>query len=162
MRVWVLVLCMLLLCGCTADVFETIGDGNIVQVAAVAGTLSLALPADAAVQTMEGTSGKIYFCDGYEITIETFSAGDLERTVKLLTGFEKEDLALIETRRGNTACIEGVWSAAGETGDQVGRMLILDDGAYHYCVCTMAPAESAAKYTDHWKSLMDSVTLTDN
>lgn len=162
MKIWVVMLCALLLCGCTADVFETIADGDAVLVMAVPGVLSMELPADAAAQTMEGTSGKIYFCDGYEITVETLSSGDLGKTLKILTGFEAEDLSLIKTKRGDAACVEGVWSAAGETGDQVSRVLILDDGAYHYCVCVTAPADAAGEYTDSWRKLMDSVTLIKN
>lgn len=162
MRITVVCLCVvLLLCGCTADVFETVGDGNNVAAVAQAGQLRLQLPEDAAAQTMEGTSGTLYFCDDYEIMVETFASGDLQRTVKSLTGFELEEVPLVRTVRGGVSCVEGAWSAAGEGGEQVGRFLILDDGAYHYCVSVMTDARKAGQCADGWQKLLASAALAE-
>ncbi len=161
MKIFAVLLCMLLLCGCTADVFETVGDGGNAPVMAQSAQLLLELPEDAAAQTMEGASGKLYFCDDYEIMVETLASGDLKRTVKTLTGFDLEDLALVQTKRCGVPCVEGAWSAAGENGDQVGRFLILDDGAYHYCVSVMAAADRGGACADSWQKLLESAKLAE-
>lgn len=162
MKLLAVLLCVLLLCGCTADVFETVGDGNDVAAVAQAAQLVLELPEDAATQTMEGAKGTLYFCEDYEVTVEALASGDMQGTIRSLTGFEMEELALVRTTRSGVPCVEGVWSAAGEGGDQVGRFLILDDGAYHYCVSVMTDAEKADRCADSWQKLLSSVKLAEN
>ncbi len=159
MKILAAILCVLLLCGCATDVFETVGDGENVAAVAQAAQLMLELPEDAAAQTMDGTNGTLYFCEEYEIMVETFGSGDMQRTVKALTGFDMAELALVRTVRSGVPCVEGAWSAAGEGGDQVGRFLILDDGAYHYCVSVMAEADRAGACADSWQKLLSSAAL---
>lgn len=161
MRILMAILCVLLLCGCTTDVFETVGDGNQMAAMAQAAQLILELPEDAAAQTMDGTNGTLYFCENYEIMVETFESGDMQRTVKALTGFDMAELALVQTVRSGVSCLEGAWCAAGEGGDQVGRFLILDDGAYHYCISVMTEADRAGACTDSWQKLLSSVALAE-
>lgn len=161
MKIVAMLLCMLLLCGCTADVFETVGDDGNIPAMAQPRQLLLELPGDAAAQTMEGASGKIYFCEDYEIMVETMATGNLERTIKTLTGFSSEDLALVRTTRSGVPCVEGAWSAAGENGDQVGRFLILDDGSYHYCISVVSDADRVSDCADSWRTLLGSACLAD-
>jgi hypothetical protein len=68
---------------------------------------------------------------------------------------------MLQTKRCGADCYEGVWSAAGEAGDQVGRFLVLDDGSFHYCVTVLAPAQNAAQSMDAWNGLLDSVKLAE-
>ena len=162
MKFFAVVLCLLLfLTGCTEDVFETIGDSNDVQVMASAATLLVDLPSSAASPVMEGASGKLYFCDDYELMIETLTSGNLDATLRTLTGFSRDEIQLLETKRCGVAAYEGVWTAAGEAGDQVGRVLILDDGCYHYCVSFLTSAENAADCSAQWQDVLDSVALAE-
>ncbi len=161
MKILTVLLCMLLLCGCTADVFETVGDGDHVAAVNQQSQLILELPADAAAQTMVGTSGILYFCEDYEIMVETLISGDMQRTVKTITGFDMEELALVRTTRSGVPCVEGAWSAAGEGGDQVGRFVILDDGAYHYCISVMTEAEKVSQCADSWQKLLSTAKLAE-
>lgn len=153
---------MLCLSGCAVTTFETVDDPDDVQVMAVPATLLLELPEDAAAPAMEGASGKLYFCDDYHIAVETLSSGNLDATLLTLTGFGAEELSPVQTKRCGVACYEAAWSAAGENGDQIGRIMVLDDGSYHYCVSVMASAEDAAQCADAWKALLESVALAEN
>ena len=155
-----LMLFAIMLAGCSSvETFETLGNVLDEQETPVMQQMVFSLPEDASVQTMESECGSIYFCDGYDVTVQTMAAGDLDRTLRELTGFGKDDLTLMKT--GLTAAVryEFVWTAAGEGGDQVGRAVILDDGNYHYCISVMADANAAPKLQDEWKALLDSFIL---
>jgi hypothetical protein len=162
MKKWLLILCcVLFLTGCHSEVFETVDDSNDIEAMANPAQLLLELPKEAAVPVMNAAGGKLYFCDGYDVTVEVLSAGNLDETLRFLTGFGREDLEMLQTKRCGADCYEGVWSAAGEAGDQVGRFLVLDDGSFHYCVTVLAPAQNAAQSMDAWNGLLDSVKLAE-
>ena len=162
MKITAVILCLLLLLtGCAEEVFETVGDPNDVQVMAVPATFLVELPESAASPVMEGASGKLYFCDGYEIMIETLTSGNLDATLRTLTGFAGSEIDLLETKRCGVSCYEGVWSAAGEAGDKVGRVMVLDDGCYHYCISFMTSASDAAACAPQWQSVLDTVALAE-
>ena len=162
MKKFVLVLClMLLLTGCAAQTFETVDDLNDVPAMAKPATILLDLPEDAAAPAMEGASGTLYFCGDYDITVEVMPSGNLSNTLQILTGFEKDELDPLQTIRCGVSCYESAWSAAGEAGDHVGRVLIMDDGNFHYCVSVMASAEDAGNCSADWKEILDSVALAE-
>ena len=159
-KICVILAVILLLSGCAAkETFETVGDENIQQVAGAAQQIQVVLPQEAAAQTVQNEYGQLYFCDGYEITLQTMEAGDLDRTLRQLTGFGADSLTVIETGLTAAARYDCVWTAAGEGGDMVGRAAILDDGSYHYCMTVMAAEEDAGALRDTWKDLFDSFTL---
>lgn len=152
----------LLLTGCSAQqTFETLSDVYDAPVMAPAGQLELKLPEEAAAASMENPdAGKLYLCDGYTLTVQTLDAGDLNETLRQLTGYGKEQLTVMETKQDGFSRFETVWSAAGEGGDQIGRAVILDDGYYHYAVTVMADAQTAGDLTSVWQSVLDSATLS--
>lgn len=160
-KLWILLLCVFLLTGCGAkETFETVDDLYITEVSAYPKDVSLALPEEAAVSVMDnGEGGRLYLCDGYVLTVQTMTSGDLEKTLLETTGFSKEDLTLMETDYYGTTRYDCVWSNAGENGDQVCRAAILDDGTCHYVVTVMAPAETAGQLRQTWQSLLDSISL---
>ena len=156
-----LILCLLVLTGCApAGPFEQLQDVYAPEEMPEPAKLSLTLPADAATQTLTGSSGRLYFCEGYEIAVETLSGGDLDKTLKTLTGCRREDLTLLETGSGEEKRWETVWSAAGEGAQQAGRLLVIDDGNYHYCVSVMADALEAGALMESWETLFGSVVLS--
>lgn len=163
MKKLLLMLCaILLLTGCTAQTFETVDDLNDVQAMANPATLLLDLPEEAAAPAMQGSSGTLYFCGDYDIMVEIVPSGNLSNTLQTLTGFEREELKLIQTIRCGVDCYEGVWSAAGEAGDHIGRVLVLDDGSFHYCVSVMAMAEDAGHCAEQWNEILESVALAES
>lgn len=159
-RICMLLMFVLCLCGCqAAQTFETVSDVYSPMTAAQPRQMALTVPEGARVIGSE--SGRLYLCDGYEITLETMSAGDLNATVRSLTGFPSDALTILETATAEIDRYECVWSAAGEGGDVVGRAVVLDDGDYHYCLTVTAPANSAGKLQETWQHLLDSFSLED-
>lgn len=149
------------LTGCAVQTFETVDDQQEVQAMATPATLLVDLPDEAAAPAMQGTSGTLYFCGDYDISVEVMPSGNLDSTLKNLTGFGQKDLHIIETDRCGVDCYESVWSAAGEAGDHIGRVLILDDGSFHYCVSVMALAEDAGSCAEDWNEILESVALAE-
>ena len=150
----------MLLTGCTAaETFETLGNVYPDTAMPVQRQVSLTVPEDASAQVIQSENGRLYLCDGYEITLQTLSGGDLNKTLRTLTGFGTDSLTVMETGLTENARYEFVWTAAGEGGDTVGRAVILDDGNYHYCVTVMGPADNASQLQDTWQSLLASFTL---
>jgi hypothetical protein len=153
---------MLMLTGCTPQpVLEKVED-PWVEVAAREKELVVKLPADAAAPALQSDDGgRLYLCDGYTLTLQTFSGGDLDATMRQVTGFSGKQLTCIETERGELKEYSCVWSSAGEGGDYVGRAVILDDGSYHYAVSVMADFATAGELTQPWQELLNSVSLSD-
>ena len=162
MKKVMLVLCVLfLLSGCAAQTFETVDDLNDVPAIAQPATVLLDLPDQAATPAMKGSSGTLYFCGDYDISVEIMPSGNLNSTLLTLTGFDRDELNLMQTIRCGVNCYEGAWSAAGEAGDHIGRVLVMDDGSFHYCVSLMASAEDAGDCSAEWKEILDSVALAE-
>lgn len=123
--------------------------------------IQLQLPKEATapvLQSQEG--GKLYLCDGYTLTVQTLSAGDIDRTMREVTGFSKDQLTVMETEQMDFRRYDCVWSAAAEEGEQVARTVILDDGNYHYAVTVMADFAAAGELANTWQSLLGSVSLS--
>lgn len=153
-----LLIFILLLTGCqAAPTFETLSDVYAPQPPNAPRQVELALPED--VQTVAGSSGKLYLCNGYEVTVETLVSGDISGTVQQLTGFAPDALTMLQTGTSELRRYECAWSAAGENGDAVGRAVVLDDGQYHYCVTVMGQAEDAGALAETWQDLLSSVCL---
>ena len=123
--------------------------------------LQVELPKEAVTPTLQSAeTEKLYLCDGYTLAMQTMESGDLDDTLRTLTGFSREQLTVMETLRHGIKRYDCVWSAAGEGGDQVARAVILDDGSYHYAVTVMADFASAGDLADTWKSILDTVCLS--
>lgn len=149
-----------ILCGCTAKDYETMSDVYPPEETPQAFAMHIDLPQDASVQTVGSESGKVIFCDGYEITMETIAGESMDATIKSMTGFQMDQLTVMKTQKGALACYSTVWSAATESGDQICRGVILDDGNYHYCLCMSAPAENAAQLQEQWQAIIASFSLS--
>lgn len=141
MMVVVLLVCTML-CGCAAvETMETVADEWVIPVAAKPRETTLELPGEALACAMESDTGRMYFGDSYEISLQTRPAGDLNATLEEITGFSRDDLTVMQTEAGGITRSEFVWASAGESGDRVGRGVILDDGEYHYCLSVLQDAE---------------------
>lgn len=158
-KILMVMISLLLLAGCSVETFETVDDGNDVQAMAKPASLLVDIPENAAVPAMQGASGTLYFCGDYDIMVEVVPSGDLGNTLQTLTGFRMEDLEMIHTQRCGVDCYEGAWSAAGEAGDHVGRVMVLDDGSFHYCISLMAMAEDSGACAEEWATVINSVAL---
>ena len=158
-KLLVVILLSMLLVGCSAGEFEQVSDVYAPQADPVKQEIKLTMPADASQATVQSDFGSIYFCDGYEIMVQTFLGGDIQGTIKELTGFDMEALTVIESEYGGLKRYECAWTAVGEAGASVGRTVVLDDGAYHYCVSLLANEEEVAPLQETWQALIHSVTV---
>lgn len=142
-KVCVFLLIMLLLTACgSQETLETVADDMAVPVMAEPREITVNLPEDGEQTVVEGVSGNLYLGSDYSIAIETLDAGDLDRTMYDLTGFHKSSLTVITTESEDVKRYEFVWATAGETGEQMGHGIILDDGNYHYCMSVLRPADA--------------------
>lgn len=153
-----IILAMLSGCG-TQETMETISDVEAAPVMAEMREISLVLPEEAASPTVESDSERLYLCEDYEITVQILDGGDLNQTVKTLSGYDRDALTVLATRKENLDCYEFVWASAGEQGELVGRAMILDDGCYHYCVSILGDSAQAMENKVLWNDMFRSFTL---
>ena len=157
--VWILTL-SLVLCGCgTQETMETVADEMVVPVLAEPREIFVALPEDSALPVMESEYGTLYICRDYDVMIQTVEAGDLDETVRRVSGFGVEDLTVIETGEGELDRYEFVWTSAGELGQQIGRATILDDGTWHYVLSATMDAQKIGEYQEVWNGIFESFSL---
>lgn len=161
MKKWVFgMLLPLLLTGCGgSETFETIADEAVLPVMAQPRQITVQLPEDAVAPVLESEGEQVYVCDDYEIIIETLSSGDINGTIRALTGYAREDLTVMETQWQEIGRYDFVWAAAGENGDRLGRGVILDDGQYHYCMTLLRDAEGQDSQIV-WEEVFSSFDLT--
>lgn len=153
---------LLFLSGCSGEeqTLETISDTFDQPVLAQMQQAVVALPEDASVTVLETeNSGAVYLCDQFTVTLQTVPGGDLGRILKETTGFEKEELTLMQTQQDGLIKTQCVWVCAAEEGEQVGRLSVLDDGSYHYVLTCMADAQKAPQLQKTWQDLFDSFRL---
>ena len=156
------ILMLMMLSGCAAQqTWETVNDPQV-EVAAIPRELGIKLPPEAAAPVLQSPeAGQLYLCNGYVLAVHTFVGGDLDDTMRQLTGFSKEQLACMKTEKADYRRYDCVWSSASDGGDQVGRAVILDDGNFHYAVSLMADFASAGDLSQAWQEILNSVVLTD-
>ena len=148
---------LLVLAGCgTEEVFETVSDDMAIQVSAEPMEIYVDIPDDSVMPVMESNFGRVYICNDFDVAVQTLEAGDLDATVRTVSGFGREDLTIIETKTEEGKKYEFVWSSAGEMGQQVGRAAILDDGSYHYVVSAVIDAEKLEAYQEVWNGMFES------
>ena len=137
-KVLMILLLAAILTGCSKEkMMETVSDVQDTPVIAPMQQILVQLPPDMVSPVLESEDmGALYECDDYSVTVQTVEAGDLARTIRNTTGMDKESLQIIKTQQGDVKRYQWVWSTTGESGIQVGRGCILDDGIYHYVPST--------------------------
>ncbi len=161
MRRWMCVVFVaLLLCGCKAEeTFETVADVWAEQEKPPVREISVKLPGEAVVPAVESGSGRMYQCQDYEIYIQTLDSGNLDATIQTVTGYSREELTVMETLLEGVSRYEFVWTSAGETGDRLGRGVVLDDGEYHYVMTVLRDAQTTKTSQIVWSEVFDSFSL---
>lgn len=159
-KIWVMLLMAILLAGCGKDgALETVSDVQAEPVAAVAQRIQVQLPAELSAPALQNEESTLYLCDDYSVTVQTVAAGDLQKTIRNATGLNKENLQIMQTRQGDAKRYQFMWTANAETGIQVGRTCILDDGAYHYVLTATADEAVSGQVQQAWKEIFTSFCL---
>ena len=94
MKKWIFLLLLpVFLTGCgVEETLETVMDVWSVPEAPPARQIRIDLPGETSVNTLQSDSGQLYICDGYEISVETMDAGDLEKTIQNYGRMGKEGM----------------------------------------------------------------------
>ena len=159
-KIMVLALVTMLLTGCTAEeTLETVADDLVQPVMAQPAEIAVSLPGEVSIPTMEGDTGRMYLASDYEIYIQTLEAGDLNATIQTVSGFERDNLTVMETNPDGINRYEFVWVSAGETGERLGRGVVLDDGNYHYVMTVLRDVETAENSQIVWDDVFSSFRL---
>ena len=154
--IWMALLAALLT-GCTAEeTLETVNDEWIVPAMAQPREISVRLPDSALAPVLEQDGRRLYMGQNYEIMVETMASGNLDATIRTLSGYEKDQLTVLETGQEDVKRYEFVWTTAGEKGDRLGRAVVLDDGDYHYCMSVLRDAGDTLVV---WKDVFRSFSL---
>ncbi len=159
-KIMLVLLFVLLLCGCTArETLETISDEILQPVMAQPREIAVNLPGEVSMPAMEGDAGRVYLASDYEIYIQTMDAGDLNATIQTVSGYEMDALTVMKTDWNGVDRYEFVWASAGENGDRIGRGVVLDDGNYHYVMTVLRDAESTGNTQIVWSDVFESFDL---
>lgn len=156
-----IILAALLMTGCAAtETFEKVQDVYKGETLKSPGEVKIQLPPDTGKTVLTGAQGRVYFCEGYEIAIETFIGGDLQRTVKNISGYDYENITIFETvASSGLKRYEFVWTSVGAEGEMVGRSVIIDDGSYHYCVSMLANSEEVGSLQSVWQEVLQTIAV---
>lgn len=158
---WFVLVCALVLAGCAEqETLETVADELLQPVMAEPREISVRLPDQEAAPVLDSDEARIYLTDDYELIVQTLSAGDLEQTLLALTGLPKDSLTLVQTEPEGVKRYDFVWASAGETGELLGRGVILDDGEYHYCMSLLRSPEDTHKTQIVWSDVFNSFSLS--
>ena len=151
--------CVLLLWGCSdPEALETVNDTYVAPEIPEAQSTHFWMPEGAALSVSEGT-GEMYVCDDYTALVQVFASGDLEATLRAVTGYGKDRLELLGWKTPQGQHWECAWASAGENGDQIARTLILDDGNYHYTLTLQADAEKGGELAPAWNEIFRTFEL---
>lgn len=155
-----LIVLSLLLCGCGAkETMETVMDPAVEIVMPKPARISVELPDGAVAPVLNSQAEQVYTAEDYEIIIETLSSGDLNATIQKLSGYDKENLTVMETEEDGVKRYEFVWTAIGEHGSRLGRGVVLDDGNYHYCLSVLRDDHSKQNSQIVWSDVFESFEL---
>lgn len=160
-KLWVIPILALLLAGCGNEkALETISDMEDAPVVAAEQRVLLQLPEELSAPVLQSEkTGTLYICDDYSVTVQTVSAGDIDKTIRNATGMNREDLQIMQTQENGVKRYRWVWATGGENGVQVGRGCILDDGTYHYVLTALADEKASSRVQPAWKEIFGSFRL---
>ena len=147
----VLTVCILaiFLGGCSGtETFEVISDGINEPNTPMPAQIKLEISEDVAVKVMHGEGWELYEGDRCQIIVQTYPSGNLDETLKQITGYGKECLTVMELREKNMEKYVFAWSVVSGEGELVGRCTVLDDGWYHYCLTVLTDAECFGELRD--------------
>lgn len=159
MKKWIcVVLICLFLTGCgESPVWETVSDALENAQKPTPCMILLDLPEDAVAEVLASDGNSLYLCDGFTVSTEVVEGGDLDATLRQVTGFSREELRMVESEKGKR--YDCVWTAAGENGNVVCRTAVLCDNNYHYAVTAEASEEVSGSLTQVWEELFSSISL---
>lgn len=155
-----ILLVVLMLAGCGAsEVYETITDEPVLPASVQPREILFDLAQDPILPAMESDGGQLYICGDFDVMVQTMEAGDLQETVYRISGYQPEELTLIQTASGEIEKYEFVWTSASDEGQMISRATVLNDGSYHYALSATVDAELIEEYQEIWNGIFESFRL---
>lgn len=158
-KCWIMVAVLaMLLGGCAREeeTFETVADDFIAPAMAAQREIVVDLPDNALAPVLGGDGAQVYMSEEYQLIVQTLASGDLNATVRELTGYEQDSLTIVQTQQADVSRYDFVWACTGETGEQLGRGVVLDDGNYHYCMTVLRDAADTENTQIVWRDVFGS------
>lgn len=159
----ILLICVLL-SGCgTAAVWETVDD-FMPEVPASswldeAQVIEITLPSNA-VLAEEGEGCRLYEADGLQVETNTFLASDLRAAVKHLSGYEEDQMMILQMERDGLPEYQFAWYAQTEEGGRLYRADLVMEGMTCYAVVCSTPEEAGDAYEIQSRQVFASFTLS--
>lgn len=133
---------LVLLTGCAKPVWETVDDEVTVLPTALwqetAYEIQLGLPQG--LELVEQTENRCFYgvdADGLEVETCRFLAADCDSAIRAVSGFEAEELTILQTRRFDLPEYQFAWVAQTEQGSRLYRAdLILDEMDCYAVICS--------------------------
>lgn len=151
-----------MLAGCVSEpALETVTDDVSQSTMVQPKQILVDVPGEAVLPAMDSSVGRMYLCEDYEIYIQTLSSGDIQSTIRTVSGYPAEELTVMETQKDGVRRYEFVWACAGEGGDRLGRGVVLDDGSYHYTMSVLRDEKTSEESQITWSRLFDSFQLAE-
>lgn len=141
---------LLLLSGCSRPVWETVEDELPLVAAAswqdTAYEITLGLPEGVTLRE-ETDAFRLY--EGEELQVETcrFLTAGLDSAVRMVSGYEAQELTILQTTRFDLPEYQFAWASQTEQGSRLYRADLVLDGTVCYAVVCSRP-ESAGNTLD--------------
>ena len=90
-KLWIIPILALLLVGCGSEKsLETVGDVQDTPVIPTMQRILLQLPQELSAPVLQSEkTGTLYICDDYTVMVQTVTGGDLDKTVRTVTGMNR-------------------------------------------------------------------------
>jgi len=148
MKKWLMGVTLMLvavLCGCNGELYEVVGDVSTIEPDITPQKVRFEVPKDENITVMNTDKGVLYLGENYDISLQICPSGNLDQTMRAVTGYSRKQLAITELSEKNVDRYVCAWSAVSDEGELVGRCTILDDGRFHYCLTVLVKADMAGE-----------------
>ena len=144
-KLCIFLLAVFLLAGCTEKkTYETISDELESPILPKQLEMTAVLPGGATSPVFSaGSAGKLYEYEDCTVTLQAVTTGDFSGLIRDITGYNKENLQIVESVQSGLKSFQVVWTSAGEGQTMVGRACILADDNYYYVLTAMVPEKKA-------------------
>ena len=158
MKWWMIVCCVLLLTGCSAQpVWETVED--VIPTdnqRAFVYEISVDLPLT---YLDSGGNYSLYETGSVEIQTASFHASSMDTAVREISGFSAEDLNIVKTIRETLPEYQFAWYSETEEGGRLYRADLVMDGTACYAVVCSAP-ESESGFHEQARQVFAAFSLS--
>lgn len=141
-----------LLCGCASEAttWETVDD-TIVEASGPAEEpyiITFGIPEDVGIEPLHEGNRNLYSHkeDQYEILSDVVTAPNADDAIRQVSGFDAEDLDVVETTRFGLPEYRFAWVSESDEGSYVSQAAVVEDGSYYYALVFSVREEAGNAY----------------